>query len=143
MKILSLLIGHILHATIIAPTIFLFKFSFHPSVWWMSSTIKTFARRRTMISPLPSDLTHGTIQTLVSMKNRVPNPIAMAFNKKNQLLHRVQRLFDPSFKSNITMSKSQAPILVVSLVFYFPWKTNRKPRCRKNRYSATQYIYLG
>lgn len=117
-------IGHILRNDYLHNLFISFSeifFFFHPSVWWMSSTIKNLREEACDDIAITLGASRMALsKALVSIEESSPNPIlAMAFNRKNQLLHRVQRLFDPSFKSNITMSKSQAPILAVSLVFLF------------------------
>lgn len=96
-------------------------FFYHPSVWWFSATIK--AIREQCCDDLALELGAGRIalsKALIQLEEQSPGPaFALAFAHKNQLLNRIQRLFQnpsSSMKRNeYSMSRSQAPLLICGL----------------------------
>ncbi|HNR09075.1 MAG TPA: M56 family metallopeptidase [Saprospiraceae bacterium] len=92
-------------------------FFYHPSVWWFSATIKTI--REQCCDDLALELGAEPIalsKALIRLEEQATAPtFALAFAHKNQLLHRVQRLFKNPIRNEYRMSRGQAPLLVCGL----------------------------
>lgn len=92
-------------------------FFYHPSVWWFSATIKTI--REQCCDDLALELGAEPIalsKALIRLEEQATAPtFALAFAHKNQLLHRVQRLFNNPIRNEYRMSRGQAPLLVCGL----------------------------
>jgi beta-lactamase regulating signal transducer with metallopeptidase domain len=92
-------------------------FFFHPSVWWFASTIKSIREQCCDDIALSLGAERMALsKALITLEEQPGAPLfAMAFSHKNQLLHRIQRLFDIRSTNEFTMSRGQAPILICSL----------------------------
>ncbi|MEP7323559.1 MAG: M56 family metallopeptidase [Saprospiraceae bacterium] len=92
-------------------------FFFHPSVWWFASTIKSIREQCCDDIALRLGAERMALsKALVTLEDQNRAPLfAMAFSHKNQLLHRIQRLFETRTTNEFTMSRGQAPILICSL----------------------------
>jgi len=96
-------------------------FFYHPSVWWFSATIKTI--REQCCDDIALELGAERIalsKALIQLEENTPGPaFALAFAHKNQLLNRIQRLFQHpgqgTLRNEYSMSRSQAPLLICGI----------------------------
>lgn len=96
-------------------------FFYHPSVWWFSATIKTL--REQCCDDIALELGAERIalsKALIQLEENNPGPaFALAFAHKNQLLNRIQRLFQnpgqSTLRNEYSLSRSQAPLLICGL----------------------------
>ena len=113
-------------------------FFFHPSVWWFASTIKSIREQCCDDIAISLDAERIALsKALISLEDCHSAPIfAMAFSHKNQLLHRIQRLFDVKTTNEFTMSRSQAPVLICSIallwIFTSAWQPTSEFLSRAN-----------
>jgi len=96
-------------------------FFYHPSVWWFSATIKTL--REQCCDDIALELGAERIalsKALIQLDENTPGPaFALAFAHKNQLLNRIQRLFQHpgqgTLRNEYSLSRSQAPLLICGI----------------------------
>lgn len=96
-------------------------FFYHPSVWWFSATIKTL--REQCCDDIALELGAERIalsKALIQLEENNPGPaFALAFAHKNQLLNRIQRLFQnpgqSTLRNEYSLSRSQAPLLICGI----------------------------
>jgi bla regulator protein blaR1 len=96
-------------------------FFYHPSIWWFTATLRSLREQScdelaVQLGAAPMALSTA----LVHLEENNQHPVmAMAFSHKNQLLNRIQRLFNPTMKNEFNIQRSQAPLLICSLAVVF------------------------